>query len=162
MVWGKYLWNVWNNSEHVWIVSLKHLIINAVFPSFPFNVLTHEFELGGYLYQEHFQLPPIPLCPCKEPKMSSKQKKPPLDWVGPTLGKGNFAHRDPWKSAFSPNSGSLKLEPLFGQVPVNGLSDELLLGLVKGHFHPSEHICIQSEGKENMFHTNCLLFYCQG
>lgn len=117
---------------------------------------------GGYLYQEHFQLPPIPLCPCKEPKMSSKQKKPPLDWVGPTLGKGNFAHRDPWKSAFSPNSGSLKLEPLFGQVPVNGLSDELLLGLVKGHFHPSEHICIQSEGKENMFHTNCLLFYCQG
>lgn len=95
-------------------------------------------------------------------KMLSKQKKPPLDWVGPTLGKGNFPHRDPWKSALSPKSASLKLEPLFGQVPMNGLSDELLLGLVKGHFHPSEHICIQSEGKENMFHTNCLLFYCQG
>lgn len=38
------------------------------------------------------------------------------------------------------------------------LSDELLLGFVKGHFHPSEHICIQSEGRKNMFHTNCLLF----
>lgn len=45
--WGKYLRNVWNNSEHVWIVSLKHLIIDAVFPSFPVNVLTHEFELRG-------------------------------------------------------------------------------------------------------------------
>lgn len=33
-----------------------------------------------------------------------------------------------------------------GQVVVNGPCDELLLGFVKGHFHPSEHICIQSEG----------------
>lgn len=69
------------------------------------------------------------------------------------------------KVNFQPPEKALSVASLFfflGQVPVNALSDELLLGFVKGHFHPSEHICIQSEGRENMFHTNCLLFYCQG
>lgn len=27
----------------------------------------------------------------------------------------------------------------------------------KKHFHPPEHICIQSEGRNNAIHSNCML-----
>lgn len=116
---------------------------------------------GGYLYWE---LSPLHQSPCVLTKSwkCRVSKKPPVDSNEPTLGKHNFPHRDLWKLTFSLKSLSVALESFLGQVPVNALSDELLLGFVKGHFHPSEHICIQSEARENMFHTNCLLFYCQG
>lgn len=149
--------NVWNNSCRVFL-SLRHLGINALPPSFPVNVLTHTFN-GRYLYWKPSHFTPIPLCPCNELKVLSKQEATSgLKWTY-SWEMQLFSHRS---QLFRLKSLRVVFESFLGQVPMNALSDELLLGFVKGHFHPSEHICIQSEGRENMFHTNCLLFYCRG
>ena len=97
----KYSRNVWNNSPYVWIVSLKHLIINALLPSFPVSVLTHYFKLGGDIpISRALSLTPIPLRPCKELKQLSKQNSTSgLEWTF-SREKRNFSTQTSLKVNF--------------------------------------------------------------
>lgn len=97
--------------------------------------------------------------------MVSKQEEMLVDSDEPTPGKQKFLKNPFWKLKKKKKD---RVRFVFFFLEGGAASSEWSLWctpaglLVKGHFHPSEHICIQSEGRENMFHTNCLLFYYQG